>query len=142
MLNNVCMMGRIGTDLVLEKPREDLSKLTFRLAVDRDGKDKNTGERTTDWFSVVAWNGCAGFISRNFEKGRMIGLVGRMQSRAYKDQDGNNRTVTELVAKSAYFADSYNGKKEADDGFRPYYLEPGEARFRDDTTLVSVLPDG
>lgn len=102
-------MGRIGSDLNLTQTQSGISVLSFRVAVDRDFKDKQTGERETDWINCVAWRGKAEFIANHFSKGRMIALAGRLQTRDYTDQDGNKRYVTEILVSDVYFADSKRG---------------------------------
>lgn len=83
---------------------------SFRLAVDRDFKDKQTGEKATDWIDVVAWRNTAEFVSRYFTKGRMAVVEGRLQMRDWTDKDGNKRRSAEVVADQVYFGDA--GKKD------------------------------
>lgn len=113
MLNQVAIMGRIGSDLNLTQTQSGVSVLSFRVAVDRDFKDKQTGERETDWINCVAWRGKAEFIANHFSKGRMIVLAGRLQTRDYTDKDGNKRYVTEILVSDVYFADS---KRDTENG--------------------------
>ena len=54
----------------------------------------------------VAWRGTADFIQRNFNKGRMIVVVGKLQSRKWVDNDGHNRTNWEVQVENVYFSDS------------------------------------
>lgn len=106
MLNRVTVMGRLSRDPELRHTQSGIAVLSFSLAVDRDFKDKQTGERATDWINCVAWRNTANFIAGHFSKGRMIALSGRLQSREYTDRDGNKRYTTEILVDSAYFADS------------------------------------
>jgi single-strand DNA-binding protein len=92
---------------------------SFRLAVDRDFKDKNTGERGTDWIDVVAWRATGEFVSRYFTKGRMAVVEGRLQMRDWTDKEGNKRTTAEVVADNVYFGDS---RRDGDGGgYSPSY---------------------
>lgn len=106
MLNHIVIMGRLVADPDLRATPSGVSVATLRLAVDRDFKNKQTGERETDFINVVAWHATAEFISRNFSKGRMAVAEGRLQIRPYTDRDGNKRTTTEIVAEHIYFGDS------------------------------------
>lgn len=106
MLNHIVIMGRMARDPELRHTQSGTPVATFRLAVDRDFKDKNTGERATDWIDVVAWRGTGEFVSRYFSKGRMAVVEGRLQIRDWTDKDGNRRTTAEVVADSVYFGDS------------------------------------
>lgn len=111
MLNHIVIMGRLARDPELRHTQSGTPVATFRLAVDRDFKDKNTGERQTDWIDVVAWRGTGEFVSRYFSRGRMAVVEGRLQMREWTDKEGNRRTTAEVVADSVYFGDS---KREGD----------------------------
>ena len=106
MLNRILIMGRLTRDPELRHTQTGTPVATFRLAVDRDYKDKNTGERGTDWIDVVAWRGTGEFVSRYLAKGRQAVVEGRLQMRDWTDKEGNRRTTAEVVAENVYFADS------------------------------------
>lgn len=112
-LNKAFIMGRLGADPELRHTLSGTAVANFRLAVDRDFKDRDTGERGTDWIDVVAWRQTAEFVARYFTKGRMAVVEGRLQVRGWTDKDGNKRSTTEVVADSVYFGDS---KKDGGDG--------------------------
>ena len=113
MLNRIIIMGRLARDPELRRTQTGTPVASFRLAVDRDFKDKTTGERSTDWIDVVAWRATAEFVSRYFTKGRMAVVEGRLQMRDWTDKDGNKRTTAEVVADNVYFGDS---KRDGDGG--------------------------
>ena len=106
MLNRIILMGRLARDPELRHTQTGTPVASFRLAVDRDFKDKNTGEKATDWIDVVAWRQTAEFVSRYFTKGRLAVVEGRLQMRDWTDRDGNKRTSAEVVADNVYFGDS------------------------------------
>lgn len=112
MLNHITIMGRFTRDPELRHTQSGTAVTSFTLAVDRDFKDKNSGEAVTDWISCTAWKGTAEFVSRYFQKGRMAVVDGRLQTRSYQDRDGNKRTAVEVVADHVYFGDSR--KKESE----------------------------
>ena len=119
MLNHIVIMGRLARDPELRHTQSGTPVASFRLAVDRDFKDKNTGERTTDWIDVVAWRGTGEFVSRYFSKGRMAVVEGRLQIREWTDKEGNRRTTAEVVADNVYFGDS---RRDGDGGgYSPSY---------------------
>lgn len=103
MLNKVFLMGRLGRDPETRYTNSGTKVATFSLAVDRDFKDKATGERITDWVDVVAWRQTAEFASKWFRKGQMAVVEGRLQVRGYTDLEGNKRRAVEVVADSIYF---------------------------------------
>ena len=106
MLNHITIMGRLSADPILRHTQTGTPVASFTLAVDRDFKDKNTGDRVTDWIDVVAWRGTGEFVSRYFSKGRMAVVEGRLQIRDWTDKEGNKRRSAEVVADNVYFGDS------------------------------------
>ena len=106
MLNKIILMGRLTRDPELRHTQTGTAVASFSLAVDRDFKDKTTGERTTDFIDVVAWRQTGEFVSRYFTKGRMAVVEGRLQIRDWTDKDGNKRRSAEVVADNVYFGDS------------------------------------
>lgn len=106
MLNHIVIMGRLTRDPELRHTQSGTAVANFTLAVDRDFKDKQTGERTTDFIDVVAWRSTGEFANKYFTKGRMAVVEGRLQMRDWTDKEGNKRTSAEVVADNVYFADS------------------------------------
>ena len=97
---------------------------SFSLAVDRDFKDKGTGERITDWIDVVAWRSTAEFVNKYFTKGRMAVVEGRLQIRDWTDREGNKRRSAEVIADNVYFGDS---KRDGDSGYQQGGYPQGSA---------------
>lgn len=102
-LNRVTVMGRLVADPEMRVIGEDTHVVTFRIAVDRDRVNKETGERDADFFDVVAWRGLADFLCKWFARGDQIVADGRLQSRNWTDKDGNKRTSIEVIAENLYF---------------------------------------
>lgn len=116
MLNTITIMGRMTRDPELKTTPSGAAVTSFTLAVERDFKDKETGEKATDFIDCVAWRGTAEFVARYFSKGRMAVASGRLQLRDYTDKDGNKRRAAEVVAENVYFGDSNNGNRGAENG--------------------------
>lgn len=108
MLNVVALMGRLVADPQLRQTTTGKNVASFRVAVDRGRKDAN-GQNQADFFDIVAWDKSAEFICRYFQKGSMIAVEGRLQSRNYQDKSGNNRNAVEVVVNNVSFA----GNKDA-----------------------------
>lgn len=115
MLNRIIIMGRLTRDPELRHTQTGTAVASFTLAVDRDFKDKSTGERSTDFIDVVAWRQTGEFVSRYFTKGRMAVVEGRLQIRDWTDKDGGKRRSAEIVADNVYFGDS---KRDGDGGYQ------------------------
>lgn len=105
MLNVIAIMGRLSRDPELRQTTTGKNVASFTLACSRGRKDAS-GKDLVDWIPVVAWEHTAEFVCKYFEKGSLIAIDGRLQSRTYKDRDGNNRTAIEIVANNANFAGS------------------------------------
>lgn len=105
MLNVVAIMGRLAADPQLRQTTTGKSVASFRIACDRGRRDAN-GQSQADWLDVVAWDRTAEFVCKYFQKGSMIAVDGRLQSRSYQDKNGQNRTVVEIVANNVNFGQS------------------------------------
>lgn len=128
LLNRIVLQGRFCKDPELRHTQSGTAVASFSLAVERDFKDKATGEKATDFIDIVAWRQTAEFVSRYFSKGRMAVVEGRLQTRSYEDKNGSKRKAVEVVADSVYFADS---RKDGDSTPPPAAYEapaskPGE----------------
>lgn len=113
MLNKIFLMGRLTRDPEMRHTQNGTAVASFSIAVDRDFKDKQSGEKVTDFVDIVAWRSTAEFVDKYFSKGRMAVVEGRLQIRDWTDKDGNKRRSAEVVADSIYFGDS---KRNGDSG--------------------------
>ena len=103
MLNQVVIMGRLVKDPELRYANET-PFCAIRIACDRDYKKEN-GEKEADFFDVVSWRKLAEIVSQYAARGRMVSVVGRLQTRTWNDRDGNKRYSMEIVADHVYFCD-------------------------------------
>ena len=107
-LNKVSIMGRITADPELRYVgANSIPTVSFGIACQRDFKNKGTGENETDFFNCTAWRGTAEFITKYFEKGRMIVIDGRLQRHDY-EKDGVKHQNVFINVENAYFGDSMN----------------------------------
>lgn len=113
MLNKIFLMGRLTRDPEMRHTQNGTAVASFSIAVDRDFKDKQSGEKVTDFVDIVAWRSTAEFVDKYFSKGRMAVVEGRLQIRDWTDKDGNKRRSADVVADSIYFGDS---KRDGDSG--------------------------
>lgn len=103
MLNVVVLTGRLTADPELKTTSNGIAVCSFSIAVER--RYKAGEERKADFINIVTWRSSAEFVSKYFKKGQMIAVEGSIQTRQYKDKDGNNRTAFEIVANNVQFAD-------------------------------------
>lgn len=104
MLNSSIIMGRLARDPELRATGSGVSVCSFTVAVDRDYSQN--GERDADFIDCVAWRKAGEFVARNFTKGSMIVVSGRLQMRGWTDKDGNKRRTAEIVADDVYFGEA------------------------------------
>lgn len=125
VLNKIFVMGRLVRDPELRRTQSGTPVASFTLAVDRDFKDKQTGERATDFIDVVAWRSTGEFASKYLSKGRMAVVEGRLQVRDWTDRDGNKRRSAEVVADNIYFGDSKREDSRGSSGGQGGYGSQG-----------------
>ena len=118
MLNVVAIMGRLARDPELRQTTTGKNVASFTIACDRGRRDAN-GQSQADWIPVTAWDRTAEFVCKYFQKGSMIAVDGRLQSRSYQDKNGNNRTAIEIVANNVNFVgpNSMNAAPMGDAGY-------------------------
>lgn len=114
MLNRAILQGRLVADPELRHTPSGVAVATFRIACDRNFRGKDPNAQSADFINIVAWSKTAEFISRYFNKGSMILIDGRIQTRDYTDNNGQRRYVTEVVAENVNFAGS---KRESGGGY-------------------------
>lgn len=102
MINNVILVGRLTRDIELKYTSSGLAVAQFTLAVARDFANQN-GERETDFINCVMWRKSAETLANYAGKGSLIGVVGRIQTRSYDNQEGQRIYVTEVNAERFNF---------------------------------------
>ena len=118
-MNKAILTGRLTKDPEHRITPNGVSVTTFTVAVNRRYKDEE-GKYPADFINCIAWRATADFISKYFQKGSGIGVVGSIQSRSYDDKNGNRRYVTEVVTDEVEFAGSKkaeNKEETTDDLF-------------------------
>ncbi|EJE4550684.1 single-stranded DNA-binding protein [Staphylococcus pseudintermedius] len=110
MINNVTLVGRLTRDPNIRTTQSGVTVGQFSLAVDRHFTNQN-GEKEADFPNVVVFRKQAELVGKYLSKGRLCGVVGRLQTRKY-DKDGQTVFVTEVVADSVQFLDSGNNHQQ------------------------------
>ena len=103
-MNKVALIGRLTKDVDVRYTQSTNTLVAgFNLAVNRRFV-KQGEERQADFISIVAWGKTGEFCSKYFKKGQQIGVIGRIQTRTYDDDNGQKHYVTEVIAEEVYFA--------------------------------------
>ena len=100
-VNKVILVGHIGNKPEGRYTPNGVSAATFSLATNESwlGADNEKQERT-EWHNIVAWNKLADFATEYLQKGQLVYIEGRIQSRVYKDKENINRRISEIVSTS------------------------------------------
>ena len=105
-MNKVILMGRLTRDPEVRYTQTNNTLVaSFSLAVNRRFVRQGE-ERQADFINVVAWSKTGEFVSKYFKKGQQVGVIGRLQTRNWDDDQGQKHYITEVVAEETYFADS------------------------------------
>lgn len=115
--NKVILMGRLTADPELKQTQSGASVTSFNLAVDR--RFSKGEEKQCDFITIVAWKQTAEFVCNYFKKGQAMLVCGEVQTRTWKDQQGNNRYATEVVASEVSFCEA---KRESETNNPPAYV--------------------
>ena len=110
-MNKVILMGRLTRDPEVRYTQTNNTLVaSFSLAVNRRFVRENE-ERQADFIPIIAWAKTGEFCSKYFKKGQQVGIIGRIQTRSWDDEQGQKHYVTEVVAEEAYFAE---GRRDAE----------------------------
>ena len=130
-LNKWIGAGRLTADPELKQTPNGTPVATFTVAVN-GYTDKQTGKTQVAFINVVAWNSTAEFVNRYFNKGSKILIVGEIQTRSWKAQDGSMRYATEVKANEVYFtSEKKDTQTEQTSGV---YSENDDTDFEEMTT--------
>ncbi|MBU3025361.1 single-stranded DNA-binding protein [Zobellia galactanivorans] len=96
--NHVQLIGNVGQEPTVTNLDSGKKVARFFLATNAHYKDSK-GERQTDtdWHTIVSWGKTAEIVEKYVEKGKEVGVVGKLKTRTYTTDDGNQRYVTEVV---------------------------------------------
>lgn len=98
-VNKVILVGHIGVKPEGRYTQAGISTANFSLATNEAWIDSdNEKKEHTEWHSIVAWNKLADFSTEYLQKGQLIYIEGKLQTRTYKDKDNIQHWKTEIVA--------------------------------------------
>lgn len=107
MINQVVLVGRLTKDADLRYTSGGQAVATFNLAVNRNFTNQS-GEREADFVNCVIWRKPAETLANYAKKGTLIGVVGRIQTRNYENQQGQRVFVVEVVCDNFQLLESRN----------------------------------
>jgi single stranded DNA-binding protein (ssb) len=100
MINKVILIGNLGADPEMRYTQSGTPVATFRMATTErwKGQDGQMQEQT-EWHTIVAWRRLAEICGEYLAKGSRVFIEGKLQTRKWQDQNGNDRYTTEIIAR-------------------------------------------
>lgn len=104
-VNKVIILGRLGQDPEVRATASGTTVANLNVATNELGGKDQSGQRAevTEWHRVVLFGKTAELAQQYLNKGSLVYLEGRLQTRKWQDQNGNDRYSTEIVANEMQF---------------------------------------
>ncbi len=109
--NFTILIGRLGQEPEMRET-ETMTVTNLSLATNRRYKQNNEYVEKTDWHRVVCFNNQAKYIGQFANKGALVSVEGRLQTRDYLDKDGVKRYITEVIANRVSLLNGSVAKEE------------------------------
>ena len=131
-LNRVILIGRLTRDPESRALPSGQSVTSFGLATDRYYNDKS-GQRQqqTEFHNIVAFGKLADIVAQYLNKGSLVAIEGRLQTRSWQDNAGNKRSRTEIVAEGVQM-----GPKRADQPSSPQNQKETKEPVEEDIPVI------
>ncbi|NNF50229.1 MAG: single-stranded DNA-binding protein [Woeseiaceae bacterium] len=99
-VNKVIIVGNLGQDPETRYMPSGSAVTNFTVATNESWKDKQTGEQKdrTEWHRVAMFNRLAEIAAEYLRKGSQVYIEGKLRTRKWQGQDGNDRYTTEIIA--------------------------------------------
>ncbi|MDH3304765.1 MAG: single-stranded DNA-binding protein [Gammaproteobacteria bacterium] len=99
-VNKVIIVGNLGQDPETRYMPSGSAVTNFTVATNESWKDKQTGEQRdrTEWHRVAMFNRLAEIAAEYLRKGSQVYIEGKLRTRKWQGQDGNDRYTTEIIA--------------------------------------------
>lgn len=109
-VNKVIILGNLGQDPEVRFTPSGAAVANMNIATTDTWNDKQSGQRQerTEWHRVVVFNKLAEIVQQYVKKGSRVYIEGRLQTRKWQDQNGNDRYSTEIVANDMQMLDTRN----------------------------------
>lgn len=130
MINNVVLVGRLTKKPELKFTANGTKYTQFSVAVQKKFKSQN-GEYESDFISCLMWSTAAENFTKFTNKGSLVGIEGRIQTRSY-DKDGKRVYITEVVAENFSLLESKKVTESRNNVVQPIEESPFNGVSDDD----------
>ena len=110
-MNKVLLIGRLGSDPETRWTAGGAQVVTMRIATESYTDRTGNKVEQTEWHRVTAFQKTAEQCARYLTKGRLVYVEGKVHTRQWQDQQGQERTITEIRAEVVRFLDAAGGKR-------------------------------
>ena len=119
-INKVILVGNLGNDPEVRATTSGSRVATISIATSESWTDKSTGQKQekTEWHRVVFFNRLAEIVEQYLKKGSQVYVEGRLQTRKWQDQNGQDKYTTEVVANEMQMLGGRGGGSGGGDGFQ------------------------
>jgi single-strand DNA-binding protein len=106
-LNKVMLIGRLGQEPEMRYTPSGRPLTKLQVAVNRSWKSADGEKKTeTEWFNIVAWGKLAEICNQYLSKGQQVYIEGRLHTRQWQDDEGNNHSSVEVIAQEMLMLNS------------------------------------
>ncbi len=129
-VNKVILVGNLGQDPDTRYTASGAAVVNLSLATTENWRNKQSGdtEERTEWHRVVMFGRLAEIAGEYLHKGSQVYIEGKLQTRKWQDNNGNDRYTTEIVANEMQMLGSRRGDEQAGTTMP----EPGQGASDDD----------
>ena len=120
-VNKVILVGNLGMDPESKSLPSGGVVATIRIATSEFRRNKETGFRSeyTEWHRVVFFDKLADLAAKYLTKGSQVYVEGKLRTRKWKEKDGTDKYMTEVVADEMQFLGKYNSTKVEPETVKP-----------------------
>lgn len=143
-INKVILIGNLGQDPEVRFTPSGTAVANLNLATSDTWMDRQSGQRQerTEWHRVVLFNKTAEIAQQYLKKGSKVYIEGRLQTRKWQDQNGQDRYSTEIVANDMQMLDARGGDFQGGGAPQNNYANQGAAPQGNNYPQQNAAPHG
>ncbi|MDF1694837.1 MAG: single-stranded DNA-binding protein [Saprospiraceae bacterium] len=139
MLNKVMLIGNLGRDPEVRHLDNGAAVAKFSIATNERYKDKAGEYQTiTEWHDIIMWRGLAELAERLLTKGKLVYVEGKLTTRKWQDQNGQDRRTTEVVANNFQILEKREGSGGSGTPFPSASNEPAANKSLPNTSQTPI----
>ena len=125
MLNKAILIGNLGADPEIRYTQSGTQVATFRIATTERWKGQDGQmQESTEWHRIVAYRKLAEICGEYLNKGSKVYIEGKIQTRKWQDQSGNDKYTTEIIAREMKMLSPRGGPATGQQSGAGEYQEP------------------